>query len=133
MMADKIFITQFDLDRLMKLLKKRKPQDEYDQALESELSRAEVVESKAIPENVITMNSKVRLKTKNDESLEYSLVFPENADFTQSKISVLSPIGCSLIGCKVGSKITLPTPKGRKELIVEEIVYQPERAGDFDL
>lgn len=130
---NKIHITQYDLDRLQQLLNKQRLHNEYDEALASELSQAEIVESTAIPPDVITMNSKVRFKTENDEIWEYSLVFPEDANIAQNKISIMSPVGCSLIGHKVGSKITLPTPKGRKELVVEEIIYQPERSGDLDL
>ena len=128
-----IYITQFDLDRLNKLLDKRKPHDEYDEALLSELSQAEVIEAGAVPSNVITMNSVVKFKDENNNSSEYQLVFPEDADLLENKISVLSPIGCSLIGYKVGDTVSIPTPKGMRGLTVEEILYQPERSGNFEL
>jgi len=128
-----IFITQFDLNRLHKILKKRAQYDEYDRALLVELDRARVVEPQSIPADVITMNSLVKLTDESGKSSEYSLVFPEDADMTAGKISVLSPIGCSLIGYKVGQSIEIPAPKGNRKLTVEEILYQPERSGNFDL
>lgn len=128
----KIYITQYDLERLQKLLNKRMPHDEYEEALQAELSRAEIVDSKSIPPDTITMNSTVRFKDKDGKSSEYTLVFPEDADLSKNKMSILSPIGCSLIGYTVGSSVTIPAPKGRKKLKVEEIVYQPERAGDYN-
>jgi regulator of nucleoside diphosphate kinase len=79
------------------------------------------------------MNSKVRLKEDSGNVSEYTLVFPEDADFEQDKISVLSPVGCSIIGYKVGSTISIPSPKGETKAIVEEILYQPERSGDMDV
>lgn len=129
----KIYITKHDLERLNQLLAKRKPHDDNDKALIAELSNADVVEPKAIPSDVITMNSRVKFKDEHGDSREYSLVFPNDADIVKNKISILSPIGCSLIGYKVGSTISIPTPKGKKDLIVEEILYQPERSGDLDL
>lgn len=127
-----IFITQFDLDRLNNLLDKRKPYDAYDEALITELSQAKVIDPKEVPPDVVTMNSQVRVKDGLGDSWKFELVFPEDADLTQNKVSILSPVGCSLIGFKVGDSTTIPTPKGRKKLIIEEIIYQPERSGDFD-
>lgn len=127
-----VYITQFDLDRIHNLLAKRKPHGPYDEALIAELSRAKIILPKEVPADVITMNSQVKLKDEHGESWEYQLVFPEDADFTLHKISVLSPIGCSIIGYRVGDTVTIPTPKGRKELTIEAILYQPESAGNFD-
>lgn len=129
----KIYLTQFDLDRLTKLLNKKSPHDDYDKALVAELSKAEIVDSQSIPSNVITMNSRVKFKDEHGENLDYWIVFPEDADISKNKISILSPIGCSLIGCKTGDTVNLPTPGGQRKLTIEEIVYQPEKAGDFDL
>src|SRR5690606_17883255 len=97
------------------------------------LERAEIVAPTDIPHDVITMNSKVRFVDENSEDWEYWLVFPEDVDPFNKKISILSPIGCALIGQSKGDKITLPTPSGRKKLTVTEIINQPEREGKFDL
>lgn len=50
----KIYITQFDYDRLKGLLAKKIPHDDFDKALLYELERAEIVEPKDIPPDVIT-------------------------------------------------------------------------------
>jgi regulator of nucleoside diphosphate kinase len=61
-----IYITKFDLARLKELLEvgiSFKERDrEYLESLQNELDRAHIVEPTAIPENVVTMNSQVRLK-----------------------------------------------------------------------
>lgn len=130
----KIYITQFDYDRLMKLLDKKKPHDDFDKALLYELQRGEIVEPKNIPPDVITMNSHVRFSDEQGEDWEFWLVFPEDADISKGKISILSPIGCALLGYKVGNKVAIDTPtKGRRNLTVKEILSQPEREGKFDL
>lgn len=130
----KIYITQFDHDRLKELLNNKRPHDDFDKALNYELERAEIVKPKDIPPDVITMNSHVRFLDEQGDDWDYWLVFPEDADLTKSRISILSPIGCALLGYKVGDKVTLHTPtQGRRDLIVDEVLSQPEREGKFDL
>lgn len=130
----KIYITQFDYDRLTHLLDNKKPHDDFDKALLKELEGGEIVEPKNVPPDVITMNTHVRFVDDHGDDWDFWLVFPEDADLTQNKVSVLSPIGCALLGYKVGDTVTLNTPKhGKRELKVEEILSQPEREGKFDL
>ncbi len=128
----KIYVTQFDYDRLMKLLNK-KTHDDYDRALIAELEKCEIIEPKNVPPDIITMNSQIQFKDEQGSTWKYWLVFPEDADLASQKISILSPIGCSLIGYRKGDTITIPMPKGEKKLIVEEIIHQPEREGKFDV
>jgi len=61
------------------------------------------------------------------------LVFPGDADLKQNKISVLAPIGTALIGYRVGDTVEWQAPAGVKRMKIEEILYQPEAAGDFHL
>lgn len=126
-------ITQFDYDRLMKRLNKKKAHDEYDKALLAELKKGKIVEPRDIPPDAVTMNSQIRFIDEYGDAWEYWLVFPEDADLTKNKISILSPVGCALLGYHVGDKIMFPSPKGKNTLTVKEILRQPEREGNFDL
>ena len=133
-----IYITELDYNRLSGLIDRTRERNgadrEYLNKLEAELDRAEIIEPKEIPANVITMRSKVRLKDLvSGESNTYSLVFPTEADFTEGKISILAPIGTAILGYRQGDTIEWPVPSGLRKLKVEEIVYQPEAAGDSDL
>jgi regulator of nucleoside diphosphate kinase len=128
-----IIVTQYDLDRLNRLLAKSKPHSDFHKALIAELEKAQVVDSKEVPSDVITMNSQVHFSDDYGDVWDYWLVFPEQADLAEGKISVLSPIGCALLGYRIGDKFTVPTPAGRRVLKVEQIVHQPEREGHFDL
>jgi regulator of nucleoside diphosphate kinase len=99
-----------------------------------ELSRAVIVPAAEIPGDVITMNSRVRLLDLQDGSaLEYTLVYPGDANFGEGKISVLAPIGAAMIGYKVGDEIEWEVPAGRRNLRVDAVLYQPEAAGDDHL
>ncbi|MCL4835296.1 MAG: nucleoside diphosphate kinase regulator [Caldilineaceae bacterium] len=133
-----IHITQFDLERLRKLLSDAQSTDyrksEYLERLQIEINRAEVVLSKDIPSDVITMNSTVcieDLDTKEEEI--YTLVFPKNADLSQGKISILAPIGTAMLGYEVGDSFEWEVPAGKRRLRVKKILYQPEASGDYDL
>ncbi|HOW42400.1 MAG TPA: nucleoside diphosphate kinase regulator [Candidatus Omnitrophota bacterium] len=102
--------------------------------LEAELDRAIIVDADKIPSGVITMNSKVCLKdmdTGKDEF--YQLVYPEDADIEQNKISVLAPIGTAILGYKVGDVIEWKVPAGLRRLKIKKILYQPETARDYYL
>lgn len=133
----KIYITEADYDRLKTLIEDANPETRDKQhlrILKEELERGEVVASKEIPNDVITMNSKVRLKDLgSDKELVYTLVYPKDANIEQKKISVLAPIGTAIIGYRVGDTIEWNVPAGVKRLKVEAILYQPESAGDFHL
>jgi regulator of nucleoside diphosphate kinase len=133
-----IYITEVDYNRLNGLIDRTRERNstdrEYLNKLEAELDRAEIVEPKDIPADVITMRSKVRLKDLvSGESNTYSLVFPTEADFAEGKISVLAPIGTAILGYRQGDTIEWPVPSGLRKLKVEEILYQPEAAGDSEL
>lgn len=133
-----IYITEFDLERLKKLLFEAQATDyrksEYLEKLHEEITRAVVVSPQDIPGDVITMNSTVTLQdadTKEEET--YTLVFPEESDLEKGKISVLAPIGTAMLGYKVGDTFEWDVPAGKRRLLVMKILYQPESSGNFDL
>lgn len=63
--------------------------------------------------------------------MDYTLVFPEDADPGKGRISVLAPIGTGMLGCRVGDTFEWDTPSGKRVIHVKRIIYQPEAAGDF--
>jgi regulator of nucleoside diphosphate kinase len=104
--------------------------DDYLDALEGELKRARVVPQTDVPPEVITMNSVVRLRDLNSNEMEeYELVYPADSDVEHNRISVLAPIGTAILGYRLGDVIEWPVPAGLRRLRVEEVLYQPERAG----
>jgi regulator of nucleoside diphosphate kinase len=103
--------------------------EDYLAALEGELGRGRVVPAGKVPADVITMNSVVRLRDlDSDETEEYELVYPADADMAYNRISVLAPIGTAILGYRLGDVIEWPVPAGLRRLHVEEVLYQPERA-----
>ncbi len=137
-MSRQIFITEADLSKLERLINVAKEfnsgKKEYLEKLEQELARAHVVLPTAVPDDVITMNSKVLLRDIDyGDEMTYTLVYPDDADLSQDKISVLAPIGTAILGYRTGDQVEWEVPNGVVRLRVEKLLYQPEAAGDFDL
>lgn len=130
-----IYITASDAEKLHDLIWKAQRTDyrhsPYLQMLSGELARAIIVDEQAIPPDVITMNSQASLVDMDTgEEMLYTLVFPEDADTVQGKISVLAPIGTAMLGYRVGDDFEWDTPGGKRKMRVEKVLYQPEASGD---
>ena len=134
-----IYITKPDYERLTKLIEIAREREgdanrEYLNRLEEELDRADVVQQKDIPADVITMRSTVHLKDlDSSEELTYRLVFPTEANYDEGKISVLAPIGTAMLGYRRGDVIEWQVPSGVRRLSVEDVLYQPESNGEYHL
>ncbi|MGI5901173.1 MAG: nucleoside diphosphate kinase regulator [Desulfitobacteriia bacterium] len=130
-MPRKILITATDREKLLKLINKAKYEqlknDPHLMDLETEINRAEIVNPEQLPKEVITMNSKVLLLV-GDEEEEITLVFPNEANILENKISVLSPIGTAILGYREGSDIEWKVPNGTVLIKVKKVLYQPEAA-----
>jgi len=138
-MSERIIqITELDRKRLIDLILEAQSgeyrKSVYLDQLRGELERAQIVAPQEIPGDVITMNSTVAL-TDLDTSEEetYTLVYPENADTTQAKVSILAPIGTAMLGYRVGDVFEWEVPAGTRRLKVTKILYQPEASGNYDL
>jgi regulator of nucleoside diphosphate kinase len=133
----KIIITQSDYEHLEELLSSEFTQaigpSDYLEGLAAELARAEVVDPERVPKTVVTMNSTVKLRDVETNEVEtYTLVFPEQADIANNKLSVLAPVGTAILGQRVGDVMRWRVPGGWRRLKVERVLYQPERAGVFN-
>lgn len=102
--------------------------------LMTELNSAKIVEPEAVPSNVVTMNSIVKLSfLNNNKQIQFQIVYPDQANVKENKISIFSPIATALIGYKVDDEIEWIVPAGLTKIRIDKIVYQPEAAGDFTL
>ena len=128
-------ITEFDFVRLRRLLATDKPpgvelQGQWKQ-LENLLENSDVVAPQEIPDDVVTMNSRVRLKdSQSREEMVVTLVFPSDAKSDAAieplRASIVTPIGLSVFGRRVGDELD-------GNIRVDKLLFQPEAAGNFDL
>jgi regulator of nucleoside diphosphate kinase len=128
-----IIVTDADMDRLSRLVRALKHSLFRDQlqleSLEHALESAEVTSSERIPKGVIRMNSRIRvLDFDTQKKTLYMLGFPENADISAGRISVLAPVGIALLGRRQGDVIEAKVPGGARRLKVEWVSQRPQTA-----
>lgn len=95
--------------------------------LEHELDRANVVDSHEIPEDIVTLHSRVRLRDLDSgELLNCRLVLPSEAGRIEKGLSVLAPVGIAMLGYGEGDSFECATPGGTRRFLVERVLFQPE-------
>ncbi len=134
----RLIINRLDYARIKKCIsdasQSRTIRKEEAEKLLDELGAAKIVEPQDIPSDVVTMNSIVKLSfMNNDRRVQLQIVYPDQANLKNNKISILSPVATALIGYKAGDEIEWVVPAGLTRIRIDEITYQPEAAGDYDL
>lgn len=134
----KIILNRLDYVRIKKRIDEARQSKSVSaseaERLSAELESATVVDPDTVPGDVVTMNSVVRLTfLNNNKELQLRIVYPDQADLKENKISIFSPIATALIGYRVGDEIEWLVPGGLTRIRINEIIYQPEAAGDYDL
>lgn len=133
--GDTITVTQIDYLRLAALiqtLRNNKSVDpEYLEFLGMELQKALKIDSRQITPDFVTMNSAMNVVfLDSGKTMELRLVYPQKANFSQGLISVLSPLGCALLGYRAGDIVTFRAPKGEQRVRIDKVLYQPEAHGE---
>jgi len=133
MTTRRISITTDDMARLRELIGEGWRGARRDVAhlaeLDRELDRAEVIPGADVRPDVVTMHSVVRVRDiDSGSSMIYTLVFPGEADLERGRISILAPVGTALLGYRTGDVFEWTTPRGRRRLQIERVLFQPEAA-----
>lgn len=96
--------------------------------LAEEVSRARVLGRDETADNFVGMNDDVRFRDDVTGRIrQVRLVYPDEADISQGKISVMTPVGTALIGLQTGRSITWETPSGEARQLTVLSVRKPER------
>ncbi len=127
----RIVITESDFEKLERLLNSPaafRPLDEHHRrALAEELDKAIIVGASEIPDDVLTMNSRARVRDLNTRrEFECQIVLPGMADPGRNRISVLAPIGTALLGYRAGDTIEWQVPSGIRRLRILQVECPPE-------
>lgn len=87
--------------------------------LKDKLARAEIIDCSKVSTKTIVFGTVVQLlDLDTDEEVTYQLLGPEESDVKKGSISVLSPLGRSMLGKEVGDEIQAVTPGGTREFEV---------------
>lgn len=130
-----LLMNELDHARLEKLV----DSDEFNkmpvaQALAERLDNADVAAPEDIPADLVSMHSRVRFRDlKADVVMERELVYPHNLNQdAKDQLSVMAPLGAALLGARLGEEVHWQLPNGKDAALkVEEILYQPEAAGEL--
>ena len=97
------------------------------------LDEARVVPSRKVAPDIVTMYSQVLLRSADDGARrKLTLCYPEDAQPQFGFVSVLSPVGLSLLGQPVGAMVNWESPDGTERMAeVDAILFQPEASGDY--
>ncbi|HEX5152995.1 MAG TPA: GreA/GreB family elongation factor [Parafilimonas sp.] len=122
-----IILRQDDYELLIAYLKNNRYAASRDaqnvQDLKAELRRAMLVSKESFPEDVIRLNSKIKIKDAGKNNImELMLVMPDKADLRQKRISVMAPVGTALIGFRKGQKVSWQVPAGKRTFHIVDVV-----------
>nr|WP_316639317.1 GreA/GreB family elongation factor [uncultured Roseateles sp.] len=130
-------LTELDHTRLLKLTRQMRsgPAQGEAEDIEGALEMARLVPSRSVSPDVVTMYSQVRLQDSLTGSrFQLTLCYPSDADPSAGFVSVMSPVGASLLGLGVGATARWITPSGEARAAeVLAVLFQPEASGDYTL
>jgi regulator of nucleoside diphosphate kinase len=132
------YFNAYDLDRIRGFLELAteggSERYRYLVGLKQELNTSLILPPEVMPPDVVTMNSQVRIHDSGTRNtVVVTLVFPQEADYDQKKVSLLAPLGAALLGRHAGEKVCYDAPGGRTAILIEEILFQPEAAKQYSL
>jgi len=126
--AGERLLTEIDFARLSNLQGKQLPAE-----LADTLDSLDLVPSREIPPDIVTMYSQVIVEDlASGKRQKLTLCYPDDAEPHLGFISVLSPVGASLLGLRVGAIARWRTPNGDEcaaEIVA--LLFQPEASGDY--
>ena len=134
-MDNEITVTKVDYSRLnsliLRLLDKKNQDIRELNFLNIEIKRAKKIDSKKITPEFVTMDSLIEVKfLETGKTMVLRLVYPQKANYKEGFISVLSPLGCALLGCKAGDSVLFKAPGGTLAVKIEKVLFQPEANGE---
>ncbi|PCI42770.1 MAG: transcription elongation factor GreA [Proteobacteria bacterium] len=92
--------------------------------LEDRLARAEIIDTSSMNTDKIVFGAKVELiDAETEKSVTYQIVGEDEADLSQGKISITSPIARALIGKEKGDEAIVRAPGGEREYEIVSVSY----------
>lgn len=93
--------------------------------IESKLARAQVIDVKQIENNgKVIFGATVTLASdEGNKELRYQIVGEDEAEITEGRISVTSPVARALVGKYEGDSVSVNTPEGTASYHIIEVSY----------
>ncbi|MCW1432464.1 nucleoside diphosphate kinase regulator [Novosphingobium sp. JCM 18896] len=96
----------------------------------NEITRATLHPASRIAADVVTMHATVSfLDEASGREYAYELTYPNEADISKGRISILTPVGAGLIGLRAGQSILWPDRDGHERALKIISVSQAAKEG----
>jgi regulator of nucleoside diphosphate kinase len=131
-------LTELDHVRLLNLVRRDRRTDGSPTPrlpIEDVLDSCAIVPSRQAPPDVVTMYTQVVLRdVESGGQSKLVLCYPADAEPAAGFVSVLSPLGASMLGLGVGAVARWLTPAGEERAAeILSILFQPESSGDYTM
>ncbi|HEU6442313.1 MAG TPA: GreA/GreB family elongation factor [Microvirga sp.] len=128
-----VLVTPHDHRRLMRTAQELAEQAHpIAQPLLQELNRAVVCPTDQLPEDVVTLDTFVTYRLADSgRSERRALVHPEDLTWPPAELSVLTPLGLSLLGLRPGDRVPLIGSDRPMDACVEVVAVGPRVTGAF--
>ncbi|MDD6209368.1 MAG: transcription elongation factor GreA [Bacteroidales bacterium] len=86
------------------------------------IANARLIDENRIGTDSVQILNKVKIRnTKNNQTMQYTLVSESEANLKEGKIAVNTPIAKGLMGKKVGETVDIQVPSGLMSFVIEDI------------
>lgn len=93
--------------------------------LETKLSNSTIIDNKSMEKDKVYIGATVKLRDEDEaDEFSYTIVDVEEANPSEGKISLQSPLAQGLMGHKTGETVTVQLPSGKMTLKILEITRQ---------
>jgi transcription elongation factor GreA len=93
--------------------------------LEDIISRADVIDTSKLSGDIVRFGATVMLADEDtDEKTTYLIVGSHEAEITEGRLSVTSPLAKALIGKTIGDSVEVATPRGAKAYEICDVKFQ---------
>ncbi len=128
---NEVTVTRFDYTKLnamiMKLLESNDSSIYALNSLNIKIKEARIADDRKIEPDCCTMNSTVSVLFPDTGKLRsFCLVYPEDVSLMDINLSVLTPLGCALLGSRKGQTVSVHAPEGYLTVIVMDLNHPSE-------
>lgn len=93
--------------------------------LEDKIARAEIIDVSKLSGKIVKFGATVTLADEEtDEKVVYQIVGEDEADISQRRLSVTSPLARALIGKGIGESVEVSTPRGARSYEVVKVAFR---------
>lgn len=121
-MSENVVLTTGIYDMIKDHVRRKKVTLEEETLLVSELKTAKQVLRKELPDDVVTVNRRVKIMDHTDnKEKEYLFVPSSKTNPKKGKTSILCDVAIAIVGRKVGDVITWPFKDGERKLEILKV------------